>query len=136
MGLDVQLNGGALKELNTFYEAVEADDPSIELFNGVWGLANDPDPSGLWRENDLWNYPRWSSERNEELIRDGTSMKAYDRDYRQQIYYEWQKLVNEEVPMIFFAERESITAVNKRLQGVRVDSLGSIIEPNKWWIKD
>ncbi|WP_248548872.1 oligopeptide ABC transporter substrate-binding protein [Paenibacillus odorifer] len=136
VGLDVQLNGGALKELNTFYEAVEADDPSIELFNGVWGLANDPDPSGLWRENDLWNYPRWSSERNEELIRDGTSMKAYDRDYRQQIYYEWQKLVNEEVPMIFFAERESITAVNKRLQGVRVDSLGSIIEPNKWWIKD
>lgn len=108
MGLDVQLNGGALKELNTFYEAVEADDPSIELFNGVWGLANDPDPSGLWRENDLWNYPRWSSERNEELIRDGTSMKAYDRDYRQQIYYEWQKLVNEEVPMIFLRKEKAL----------------------------
>jgi peptide/nickel transport system substrate-binding protein len=50
VGLDVQLNGGALKELNTFYDAVENDDPSIELFNGVWGLASDPDPSGLWRE--------------------------------------------------------------------------------------
>lgn len=136
VGLDVQLNGGELKDLNTFYEAVEADDPSIELFNGVWGLASDPDPSGLWRENDLWNYPRWSSERNEELIREGVSMKAYDRDYRQQIYYEWQKLVNEEVPMIFFAERETITPVNKRLQGVRVNAMSSIIDPHKWWIKE
>jgi peptide/nickel transport system substrate-binding protein len=135
VGLDVQLNGGALKDLNTFYEAVEADDPSIELFNGVWGLASDPDPTGLWRKNDLWNYPRWSSERNEELIREGISMKAYDRDDRKQIYYEWQKLINEEVPMIFFAERETVIAVNKRLQGVHVNSMSTIIDPHKWWIK-
>lgn len=136
VGLNVQLNEGGLKELNAFYEAVEADDPSIELFNGVWGLASDPDPSGLWREDDLWNYPRWSSERNEELISQGISIKSYDREFRKSVYYEWQKLVNEEVPMIFFAERESITAVNKRLQGVRVNSISNIIEPQKWWIKD
>lgn len=136
IGLNVQLNGGKLKELNVFYDAVEADDPSIELFNGVWGLSSDPDPSGLWRENDLWNYPRWSSERNEELIREGISMKSYDREYRKSVYYEWQKLVNEEVPMIFFAEREKITAVNKRLQGVQENTISNIIEPQKWWIKD
>lgn len=136
VGLDVQLNGGALKEFHAFYDAVEADDPSIELFYGVWGLASDPDPTGLWRENDLWNYPRWSSERNEELIREGVSMKAYDMDYRKEIYYEWQKLVNEEVPMIFFAERKAIVPVNKRLQGVRVNSMSTIIDPYKWWIKE
>lgn len=136
VGLDVRLSGGALKDMNTFYDAVESDDPSIDLFNGVWGLGSDPDPSGLWRENDLWNYSRWSSKRNEELIRDGVSMKAYDRDYRKQIYYEWQKLVNEEVPMIFFAERERITAVNKRLQGVRINAVSTIIDPHKWWIKE
>jgi peptide/nickel transport system substrate-binding protein len=136
VGLDVQLNGGALKELNAFYDAVEDDDPSVELFNGVWGLASDPDPSGLWRDSDLWNYPRWSSERNEELIREGVSMKSYDREYRKQVYYEWQKLINEEVPMIFFAERETITPVNKRLQGVRANSMSNIIEPQNWWIKD
>ncbi|WP_339318213.1 oligopeptide ABC transporter substrate-binding protein [Paenibacillus sp. FSL R10-2734] len=136
VGLDVQLNGGALKDFDTFYDAVESDDPSIELFYGVWGLASDPDPTGLWRENDLWNYPRWSSERNEELIREGVSMKAYDREYRKEIYYEWQKLVNEEVPMIFFAERKTIIPVNKRLQGVRVNSISTIIDPYKWWIKE
>ena len=136
IGLDVRLNGGQLKKLNVFYDAVEEDDPSVDLFHGVWGLSSDPDPSGLWRENDLWNYPRWSSERNEELIRDGISMKSYDRDYRKSIYYEWQKLVNEEVPMIFFAERENITAVNNRLQGVRVNTISNIIEPHNWWIKE
>lgn len=136
VGLDVRLNGGALKEMNTFYTAVEEDDPSVELFNGVWGLSNDPDPSGLWRENDQWNYPRWSSEENERLIREGISLKAYDREYRKQVYYDWQKLINEEVPMIFVAERETITGVNKRLQGVKINTLSNIIEPYKWWVKD
>lgn len=136
VGLDVKLNGGALKELNDFYEAVESDDPSVELFNGVWGLASDPDPSGLWRATDSWNYPRWTSERSEQLIRDGISLKSYDKDLRKQIYYEWQKLINDEVPMIFFSERSNITAVNKRVQGVTVNALGNIRDPQKWWIKD
>lgn len=136
VGLDVRLNGGALKDMNTFYEAVERDDPSIELFNGVWGLSNDPDPSGLWREQDLWNYPRWSSDRNEALIKDGVSMRAYDSEYRKQVYYEWQQLLNEEVPMLFFAERKSITPVQKRVQGVRVNTFGNIIEPQNWWIEE
>ncbi|WP_340020618.1 oligopeptide ABC transporter substrate-binding protein [Paenibacillus sp. FSL K6-1096] len=135
VGLDVRLNGGSLKELNVFYEAVEEDDPSVELFNGVWGLAIDPDPTGLWRAKDPWNYPRWTSERSEELIREGISLKAYDKDYRKQIYYEWQKLINDEVPMIFFSERSSITAVNKRLQGVTTNAVSSIIDPQSWWIK-
>lgn len=135
IGLNVQLNGGKLKDLNTFYEAVENDDPTVEVFNGVWGLASDPDPSGLWRASDLWNYTRWSSERSEELILEGVQAKAYDRDYRMQVYHEWQQLINEEVPMIFFAERMNITAVSNRLQGVRVNSISNINEPDKWWIK-
>ncbi|WNS42252.1 oligopeptide ABC transporter substrate-binding protein [Paenibacillus sp. MMS20-IR301] len=136
VGLNVQLNGGSLKELNSFYEAVESDDPSVELFNGVWGLASDPDPSGLWRATDAWNYPRWTSERSEELIRDGVSLKAYDKDFRKEIYYEWQKLINDEVPMIFFSERSNITAVNKRVQGVTVNALSNILDPQNWWIKE
>lgn len=136
VGLNVKLNGGTLKELNPFYDAVENDDPSVELFNGVWGLASDPDPSGLWRKDDPWNYPRWSTDRNEELIRDGVSMKSYDKEYRKQVYYEWQKYINEEVPMIFVAERVSIIPVNKRLQGVHVNSMSTIIDPDKWWIQE
>ncbi|WP_379156001.1 oligopeptide ABC transporter substrate-binding protein [Paenibacillus sp. sgz5001063] len=136
VGLDVRLNGGRLKELNEFYEAVENDDPSVELFNGVWGLASDPDPSGLWRATDLWNYTRYSSKRSEDLIREGVGIKSYDKEHRKQVYYEWQKLINEEVPMIFFAERTNITAVNKRLQNVRVNSMSIIIEPQTWWIKE
>lgn len=136
VGLNVQLNGGSLKELNSFYEAVESDDPSVELFNGVWGLASDPDPSGLWRATDSWNYPRWTSKRSEELIRDGVSLKAYDQDFRKEVYYEWQKLINDEVPMIFFSERSNITAVNKRLQGVSTNALSNIRDPQNWWIKE
>jgi peptide/nickel transport system substrate-binding protein len=38
--------------------------------------------------------------------------------------------------MIFFAERKTIVPVNKRLQGVRVNSISTIIDPYKWWIKE
>ncbi|WP_246187894.1 oligopeptide ABC transporter substrate-binding protein [Paenibacillus tengchongensis] len=136
VGLDVQLNGGGLKEMNAFYEAVEQDEPDVELFNGVWGLASDPDPTGLWRQDDVWNYPRWYSERSDHLISEGVSSKAYDPKYRKQIYNEWQKLINEEVPVIFIAERTRITAVSNRLQGVRVNSMSIILEPYKWWIDE
>lgn len=136
VGLDVQLNGGALKDMNEFYEAVEKDNPSVEIFNGVWGLGSDPDPSGLWRENDPWNYPRWSSEENEKLIREAVGLKAYDRDYRRQMYYEWQQLINEEVPMIFISDRETINPVSQRLQGVKVNALSNIIDPHTWWVTD
>ncbi|WP_150272650.1 oligopeptide ABC transporter substrate-binding protein [Paenibacillus tepidiphilus] len=136
VGLNVQLSGGRLKELNDFYEAVEQDEPGVELFNGVWGLASDPDPTGLWRKDDMWNYPRWYSERSDSLISEGVGSKAYDPKYRKQIYNDWQRLINEEVPMIFFAERTRITAVHERLQGVRVNAMSIILEPYKWWIKE
>jgi len=135
VGLDVKLNGGALKDFNTFYDSVEKDDKSVELFMGAWNMSSDPDPSGLWRINDYWNFPRWYSDESERLIKEGISEKAFDQNYRKQVYIDWQKIVNEEVPMLYLNAPVDITAINKRVQDVKTNSFSNQIDVHKWWIK-
>lgn len=127
VGVKAQLNGGALKEFNLFYDTIEADDPSVETFMGAWGLSADPDPSGIWLSTDTWNMWRWFNEESDALIKKGTTLPAEGvsvEDHRKEVYYEWQKLVNEELPVIFFEQRVTPWAINKRVQGVNVTPFG------------
>lgn len=134
VGIDARLNGGALKEFNLFYTTIQNDDPSVETFMGAWGLASDPDPSGLWRSNDVWNFPRWFTAESDRLIAEGIGAPAFDFETRKQIYYDWQKILNEELPMIFLYAPVDITAVNNRVQGVTVNAFSNQIDVHKWWV--
>ncbi|WP_018755783.1 oligopeptide ABC transporter substrate-binding protein [Paenibacillus terrigena] len=138
VGLNAKLNGGALKEFNLFYDTIQNDDPSVETFMGAWGLASDPDPSGLWTEKDAWNFPRWVNAASDKLIADGIGEKAFDPEQRKQIYFEWQKLVNEEVPMIFLSAPQDVAAINNRLKGVHLNSFSSsnLLDAHLWWVTD
>lgn len=140
IGLLVELNGGGLKELNTFYSAVEKDDPSVEVYAGAWGLSVDPDPTGLWSSDSYWNYLRWNNEKSDELIAKGLQFPKdpYQdvKEYRKQVYYEWQKHINEELPMIFLDQYYSAWAINKRLKNVALATYG-IITTDIWkWTVD
>lgn len=135
VGIEAKLNGGGLKEMNTFYEGVEKDHPSVEMFMGAWSLASDPDPTGLWKTNDEWNFPRWVNAESDKLIDEGIGEKSFDQEYRKQVYFKWQKLVNEELPMIFLNAPQDVYAVNKRLQGVHLNSFTAQNDTHKWWIK-
>src|SRR5690606_38953255 len=109
VGLNAKLNGGSLKDFNLFYDTIEADDPSVETFMGAWVLANDPDPAGIWLSTDKWNMWRWYSEESDALIKKGVSFPEDSSkdvtEHRKEVYNEWQKLVNEELPIIFFEQR-------------------------------
>ncbi|MGM7680849.1 oligopeptide ABC transporter substrate-binding protein [Cytobacillus sp. Hm23] len=136
VGLDAQLNGGTLKDFNLFYDTIEADDPSVETFHGAWGLSPDPDPAGIWLSTDKWNMWRWYSEESDELIKAGIQFPEDPNkdviEHRKEIYYEWQKLVNEELPVIFFEQRQDPWAINKRLKGVTVDPFGVSTDIHLW----
>lgn len=129
IGINAKLNGGALKDFNLFYDTIEADDPSVETFMGAWGLAADPDPAGIWLSTDKWNMWRWYSEESDELIKKGVTFPEDESmditEHRQQYYDEWQKLVNEELPIIFFEQRIDPWAINKRVQNVKVTPFGT-----------
>lgn len=129
IGLNAKLNGGSLKDFNLFYDTIEADDPSVETFMGAWGLAADPDPAGIWLSTDKWNMWRWYSEESDELIKKGVTFPEDESmditEHRQTYYDEWQKLVNEELPIIFFEQRIDPWAINKRVQNVKVTPFGT-----------
>lgn len=129
VGVNAKLNGGSLKDFNLFYDSIDADDPTVETFHGAWGLSADPDPSGIWLSTDKWNMGRWLSEESDELIKKAVQFPEDPNkdiiEYRKEVYAEWQKLVNEELPVIFFEQREDAWAINKRVGGVKITPFGT-----------
>src|SRR5699024_8878045 len=100
IGLDVQLTNGRLIEFNSFYDMVENDDESIDIYQGAWGVGTDADPSGLYGREAAFNYSRYASEENDELMARINSQESLDIDYRTEAFHEWQELMVEEIPVI------------------------------------
>ncbi len=130
VGIKVELTDGRLHEFNSFYDMVEADDPKIDIYQAAWGTGSDPDPEGLYGRTAAFNYTRFTSEKNDELLAAGTSEEAFDVDKRQEIYKEWQELMVDEVPVAPTVYRYKLTAVNKRVANFSIEQ-GA--DNNKEW---
>lgn len=125
-----------LTDAGLYYDQLEKSDKAIEVFFGGWSTGSDPDPSGLWRSDALWNYPRWVNEKSDQLLDDAldVSIVGDDQDVRKDLYVEWQKNFMSELPALPVAELDEIVAVSKRVQNVKYDVSGSN-KANEWWIK-
>ena len=121
VGLDVGLVDGRLAEFNSFYKMVESDDPKVDIFGAAWGTGTDVDPYGLYGKDVPFNYSHFVSEKNDQLLADGHSEKAFDHAYRKNVYAEWQKYMNDEMPLIPTLFRSIIYGVNNRVTNYTVD---------------
>jgi peptide/nickel transport system substrate-binding protein len=126
-----------MTDVNLYYDQIEKDDPALEVFYGGWGTGADPDPLPLWSIDSVWNYPRWVSEEGQKLLEDAVDISVVGTDAakRQELYTEWQKIFNEEVPALPIAELEDAVAVSKRVQGIEYDVSGSN-DAHLWWIQE
>ncbi|TFB19218.1 oligopeptide ABC transporter substrate-binding protein [Filobacillus milosensis] len=127
VGLNVGLLDGRLLEFNTFYDRVGNggnDDPAVDVYMGAWGVGYDVDPSGLYGPTAMFNFPRYESEENTELLEKGLSDEAFDTEYRQQVYSDWQKLMVEEIPVFPTLYRSVLIPVNERIANYDI-SVGS-----------
>ncbi|PPA72340.1 oligopeptide ABC transporter substrate-binding protein [Jeotgalibacillus proteolyticus] len=126
-----------MTEVNLYYDMVEKDDPAIETFFGGWSTGSDPDPTGLWGSDKIWNYPRYKNEESDKLLADALNLEIVgdDEQARADIYAEWQKLISEDVPMIFISELEEIVAHSDRVQNVTYDVSGPN-SPHEWSVTD
>lgn len=134
VGLKTELE---MVEVNLYYEMVEKDDASIETFFGGWGTGADPDPSGLWKSDQLWNYPRYNNPESDQLLDDALDIEIVgtDQDARTDLYVEWQKIVNEDLPMLYIAELQEIVALSNRVGGVEYDVSGQN-NPAEWFVTE
>ncbi len=103
-----------------FSAAVDRIDArEFDAFTLGWSLGVDPDPYGIWHSTSMWNDAGWVNERSDELIETGRT--TVDMDERAEIYAEWQRLMNEELPNVFLMYSVSIVAANERLKGIDDD---------------
>lgn len=121
VGLDVQLVDGRLAEFNSFYKMVQEDNPKVDVFAAAWGTGTDVDPYGLYGRDANFNYSRFVSEKNDQLLADGHSEQAFDHNYRKKVYDEWQAYMNDEMPVIPTLFRSIIYSVNNRVTGLNAD---------------
>lgn len=101
-------------EFNAAVDRVDARE--FDMFTMGWSLDVDPDPYGIWHSTALWNDPGFYNERSDELIEMGRA--ETDIEKRKEIYAEWQRLINYELPDIFLSYGVTIAAISNRVQGI------------------
>jgi len=129
VGIKINLD---IKEIVTLGSQV-FDERAFDLYLMGWSLAMDPDPSGIWLSTDEWNAAGFKHPDNDRLIFAGRS--TLDRDERFEIYQEWQRLLVEEAPYVwFYAEKEAWVS-NPRVLNFRPDSFGLYWDVWKWAVE-
>lgn len=116
VGLNVELYTGRTVEINSFYDAIQANDPAIDMYAGGWSTGYDPNPTGTWGPIAAFNMSRFVSEENTKLLDAISSTDSFDEETNIKNYKAWQQYAHEQAFAIPTFESESITALNKRVK--------------------
>lgn len=116
VGLNVVLYNDRPTEFNAFYDAVEFDDPAIDMYDAAWQTGFDPNPAGLWGSTSTANYTRYTSDTFDKVMAEISSDAAWDSAYLTEKYHEFQQMFFDEAPAIPTLWRIGLTAVNNRVK--------------------
>lgn len=117
IGLNVKLTTGRLIEFNSFYDKIQNDAKDVDVFVAAWSLASEPSPNDLYNEKAPFNFTRFVTKKNTQLLAEMDSQKAFNHKYRVDKFHEWQKYMNDEAYVVPTTNSYSITAVNSKITG-------------------
>ncbi|MBU5980252.1 oligopeptide ABC transporter substrate-binding protein [Lactobacillus helveticus] len=117
IGLNVKLTTGRLIEFNSFYDKIQNDAKDVDVFMAAWSLASEPSPNDLYNEKAPFNFTRFVTKKNTQLLGEMDSQKAFNHKYRVDKFHEWQKYMNDEAYVVPTTNNYSITAVNSKITG-------------------
>ncbi|WEV43336.1 oligopeptide ABC transporter substrate-binding protein [Lactobacillus sp. ESL0684] len=120
LGLNVKLTDGRLIEHNSFYDKVQNDDPAVDMFIGGWSMPSEPSPQTYYGEEAPFNMSRFVSDKNNQLLDEINSQKAFDHKYRVKKFHEWQEYMNDQAYVIPIDNSYQIMALNDKLTGYSV----------------
>lgn len=124
--LGVELEGN-LMEFTAVVDLVY-DKRDFEIYNMGWALLVDPDPTSIFgEESDVpggYNSIGFHHERANEIFK--LAKREYDQVLRADLYNEWAKIANEEVPYIFVSIGTTINGVNNRVHNLELDTFNDI----------
>lgn len=93
----------------------------MQLWTQGWSMSIDPDPTGLLDKASFtqaggYNAGGYINDESEILIQKGRY--EFNQAKRATIYKDWAKLVNDDLPYIFCANRQEIWGVSKKVKGL------------------
>lgn len=98
------------------------DEQDFEMWNMGWSLAIDPDPTGIFGEDQKapggFNAGQFTHERAYEIFE--LQRQEYDQEARAELLKEWAVIANEELPYIFMAIPEQLWAVRTNIEGLEL----------------
>ncbi len=118
------------------------DVAKFESYMLGWSLGLDPDfylffhtEAGVDEEGNLvgFNDVEFSDPELDRLLEEGR--RVMDQEERKRIYFEAQKIVNDQLPYVFLYTRNNVAAIDKRIKGVVWSTLGPMF-PELWYIEE
>ena len=119
IGVDLKVE---LYDFNTVMD--KAMKLECTMWTQGWSLSIDPDPTGIFDKasigNGGYNMGSYVNEDAEKLFKDGRM--EFDQKKRSDIYKQWAKIANDDLPYLFCANRQQLWGVANTVKGL--DKMG------------
>lgn len=116
VGLDVKLVDGKLMSPKDFSQRVQADDPSIDIFQAAWQFGTNPNRQELLGKKAPLNLYRYTTEAFENSFKAQGSADMFDEAKLKAAYNKFDTEVAEELPFYPLSWDTSISFFNKRIK--------------------
>ena len=118
VGLDVKLVDGKLLSPKDWSTRVQADDPSIDIFQGAWGFFNNPNPNYIAGGTSKLNLPRYIDETLTKDLEAIDSKDSFDDNKIKEAFNKFDNDFAEVAPWLPLSWSTDIVWVNKRVKNI------------------
>ena len=123
VGLDVKLVDGKLMSPKDFSQRVQADDPSIDIFQGAWKYGTNPNRQELLGKKAPLNLYRYTTEAFENSFKAQATDDMFDDAKLKAAYNKFDGEVAEELPFFPLSWDTSLSFFNKRVKAYDLDKV-------------
>ena len=94
-----------------------------EVYFRTWAGGTDPDPSDLYHTDRPMNEMRTVLPKSDKLLDDALDFDKVGKDEkkRKELYVQWQKYMNEELPALPMLQMKSIGIVNDKVRNYDIE---------------
>jgi peptide/nickel transport system substrate-binding protein len=101
-----------------------------------WSLAYDPDLYDIWHSSKTgeheFNFISYQNTKVDQLLRQGR--RTFIEKERERLYHEIHRLIADDVPCVFLYVPDSIPAVHRRIQNIKVEKAGIGYNFIQWFV--
>jgi peptide/nickel transport system substrate-binding protein len=103
----------------------------FDIYTMGFSLSVDPDPTGALFDDNAYvaggfNASGYKNEEAMKLVAEGKA--EFDIAKRTEIYKEWAKIMNTEIPHVIIAYRSEIFGCNNRVKGMEIDTYKTFVQ--------